>query len=82
MIDKISEKEDDLFPGVMGEITSGYKEPVSIAITVLMRQKGKLVGCDTAYMDNLKPGVPTAFEVDLSSGSPKHDSVEVMVQEW
>ncbi|MBR1508953.1 MAG: hypothetical protein IJ619_13225 [Eubacterium sp.] len=81
-IEKISEKEDDLFPSVMGEITSKYNEPVSVAITVLLRQKGKLVGCNTTYMDNLKPGVPTAFEVDLSNGSPKHDFVDVMVQEW
>lgn len=82
VIDKISEKEDDLFPSVMGEITSKYNEPVSIALTVLLRNKGKLVGCDTTYVNNLKPGVPTAFEVDISNGSPKHDSVEVMVQEW
>ncbi len=81
-IDKISDNKDELFPNVTGEITSSYKETVSVALTALFRKKGKLVATDTEYMDDIIPNTPTAFQIDLITGVPAYDSVEVMVQEW
>ena len=81
-IDRISDNKDELFPNVTGEITSSYKETVSVALTALCRKKGKLVAMDTAYMDDIIPNTPTAFQIDLITNLPAYDSVEVMVQEW
>ena len=55
---------------------------VSVALTALFRKKGKLVATDTEYMDDIIPNTPTAFQIDLMTGVPTYDSVEVMVQEW
>ena len=63
-------------------MTSSYKDTVSVALTALFRKKGKLVATDTGYMDDIIPNTPTAFQIDLMTGVPAYDSVEVMVQEW
>ncbi len=82
IVERISDKPNELFPKVTGEITSEYKEKTDISVSALLRNDGKLVACEGEYLQDLNPGVPTAFEVTLPSTAPEHDSVEIMVKAW
>ena len=79
----VSYKASDLFPAVMGELRSEYPKTLdSIAVTALLRKKGKLVAGNTTYIDNIEPNEARAFKIDLSKDKPDHDKIEISVQEW
>lgn len=78
----INEHMDSLFGNVTGEITSKYQDEINISITAVFRKNGKLVASKSDYIDNLKPDNPTAFQINISSELPEHDSVEVMAKKW
>lgn len=82
IIKGINEHMDSLFGNVTGEITSKYQDEINISITAVFRKNGKLVASESDYIDNLKPDNPTAFQINISSELPEHDSVEVMAKKW
>ena len=79
----INMHNDSLFPNVTGEITSKYHEIIStVSITAVFRNKSKLVATSTDYINDLRPGTPTAFQINFSDNLPEYDTVEIVAKTW
>ena len=74
----ITENTSKLFPTITGEVISHYDKHLDeVKISALLRNKGKIVSAETAFLNDLDPEKPKAFEIDLLSSPPAHDETEI-----
>lgn len=83
-IENLSEVPGDFDYAVTGEIINNSDTDYdSVAVTVILKNQGKVVGGFTDYADNLSAGKQSAFDISsFMSELPAHDSIEVVVQGW
>lgn len=83
-IENLSEVPGDFDYAVTGEITNNSDTDYdSVAVTVILKNQGKVVGGFTGYADNLSAGKQAAFDISsFMSDLPAHDSIEVVAQGW
>ena len=83
-IENLSEVPGDFDYAVTGEITNNSDTDYdSVAVTVILKNQGKVVGGFTGYADNLSAGKQSAFDISsFMSDLPAHDSIEVVAQGW
>ena len=83
-IENLSEVPGDFDYAVTGEITNNSDTDYdSVAVTVILKNQGKVVGGFTGYADNLSAGKQSAFDISsFMSELPAHDSIEVVAQGW
>lgn len=68
---------------VTGTITNLTESTVdSVNLSMIMRKEGKIVFIENTFLDDLRPGTPTAFQFDRYSAWPEHDTVEFSAQAW
>ena len=68
---------------VTGTITNLTESTVdSVNLSMIMRKEGKIVFIENTFLDDLRPGTPTAFQFDRYSAWPEHDAVEFSAQAW
>ena len=68
---------------VTGTITNLTESAIDSArLSMIMRKDGKIVFMENTYLDDLRPGTPTAFQFDRYSAWPEHDAVEFSAQAW
>lgn len=80
-IDNVSEIQGDYYDTITGEITNEFSNEIEMAnLIVIMRKDGKIVNVNNTFLDDLKVGEPTAFEVEMTY--EEHDSVEVYATIW
>lgn len=83
-IENLSEVSGEYDNSVTGEITNNSDTDFeSVAVTVILKNQGKIVGGYTGYADNLSAGKQSAFDISsFASDLPAHDSIEVVAQGW
>lgn len=83
-IENLSEVPGEFDYAVTGEITNNSDTDYdSVAVTVILKNQGKVVGGFTGYADNLSAGKQSAFDISsFMSDLPAHDSIEVVAQGW
>lgn len=83
-IENLSEVPSDFDYAVTGEITNNSDTDYdSVAVTVILKNQGKVMGGFTGYADNLSAGKQSAFDISsFMSDLPAHDSIEVVAQGW
>ena len=83
-IENLSEVPGEFDYAVTGEITNNSDTDYdSVAVTVILKNQGKVVGGFTGYADNLTAGKQAAFDISsFMSELPTHDSIEVVAQGW
>ena len=70
--------DSDLFPNVTGEVMNHSGKPItSIMLTVVLKNKGKIVDMEYDFLDNPGNDVPVPFEISLTNKITDHDSFEV-----
>ena len=83
-IENLSEVPGDYDTAVTGEITNNSDTDFeSVAVIVILKNQGTVVGGFTGYADNLSAGKQSAFDISsFMSDLPAHDSIEVVAQGW
>lgn len=79
----ISETKGDLNEySYIGEIENTGKQDVScVLITILLKEKGKVVGGTTTFLDHLNAGNKKVFEIS-EYDLPQHDEYVVSASSW
>lgn len=68
---------------ITGEIMNNFSEDVDMVnLALVLRQNGKIVYMENAFIDNLKVGKATAFEFQRYGDWPTHDSIELSAMVW
>lgn len=71
------------FKTFTGEVTNNSTENLNnVAITVIYKSGGRIVGGETSYVDDLKTGEKKPFEVSSYSNFKDYDSYEIHALQW
>jgi len=71
------------FKTFTGEVTNNSTENLSnVAITVIYKSGGNIIGGETSYVDDLKTGEKKPFEVSSYSNFKDYDSYEIHALQW
>ncbi|MBR1696246.1 MAG: FxLYD domain-containing protein, partial [Selenomonas sp.] len=61
---------------------NGAKAADSVGVAVALKSDGKLVLVENTYVDNLAVGQQKAFEINVYSEAPTHNSYEIIAYNW
>lgn len=68
---------------ITGEVTNNStKDADNVCLSLVLRNGGKIVYIDTAYVDKLTVGNKKAFQFSCLGGWPEHSAVEITAQPW
>lgn len=71
------------FKTFTGEVTNNSTEELnSVAITVIYKSAGNIIGGETSYVNDLKAGEKKPFEVSSYSNFKDYDSYEIHALQW
>lgn len=71
------------FKTFTGEVTNNSTEELnSVAITVIYKSGGNIIGGETSYVNDLKAGEKKPFEVSSYSNFKDYDSYEIHALQW
>lgn len=79
----VSESKEDLKEySYTGEIqNTGERDISSVAVTILLKEKGKIVGGTTTFLENLNAGSKKVFDIS-EYDLPDHDEYVVSASSW
>ena len=76
--DNVNFIDDEISPGVTGEITNNSdKDATNVVVYIVFKKGGKPVGGGMTYIQNLPKGGKAPFEYSMFSSVPEHDEIAV-----